>query len=69
MLRELWAFIRIEYMIIRELNLKLRLAKHRNRMIDTFNDIDKKFTGKQFTIDSVQQELEQLKVRIKSRFS
>ncbi|MEY8356807.1 hypothetical protein AALB39_26135 [Lachnospiraceae bacterium 54-53] len=68
MLRELWALIRIEYMIIREMNLRLKLLKHQGKMVDTFVDIDKEFTGKQFQIDSVQTELDQLEDRIKSRF-
>lgn len=68
MLRELWAFIRIEYVIIRELNLRLKLVKHRNKMVDTFVDIDKEFTGRQFMINGVQKEFDRLESKIRSRF-
>lgn len=56
-LRELWAFIRIEYMTIREINLRMKLLKHQGKMVDTWIDINHEFTDKQFVIDSIQQEL------------
>lgn len=68
MIKELWCLIRIEYMLIRELNLKLKLVKHQNKMFDTFVEIEKEFTKKHFIIDGVQEEFNQLKSRIGSRF-
>lgn len=69
MLRELWALIRIEYMTIRELNLRMKLLKHQSKMVDTWIDINHEFTEKQFMMEDVQYEFEKLESRIKSRFS
>lgn len=69
MLKELWVFIRIEYMIIREMNLRLKLLKHQGKMVDTWIDIDHELSGKKFMIKGVQEEFDRLRARIKSRFS
>jgi hypothetical protein len=69
MLRELRAYIRITWAVIRELNLETKLIKHRNKMIDTYLSVNKEFPGRRFTMDNVQHEFGQLESRIKNRFN
>jgi len=69
MLRELWAYIRITWVVIRELSLETKLIKHRSKMVDTYISVNKEFTGRRFKIDNVQHEFDQLESRIKNRFN
>lgn len=68
MLKELWAYVRILWAIHRELNLRVKLAKHRCMMVDVLIDVEKEFTGRKFTSEIVQQEFDQLESRIENRF-
>lgn len=69
MLKELWAYVRILWAIHGELNLRVKLARHRIKMVDVLIDVEKEFTGRKFTSEIVQQEFDQLESRIESRFS
>ncbi len=69
MLRELWAYIRIVRVVIREMTYETKLIKHRSKMVDTYMSINKEFTGRRFKIDNVQHEFDQLESRIKNRFN
>lgn len=69
MFKELWAYIRIAWAVIIELNLEAKLIKHRSKMVDTYISVNKEFTGRRFSIDNVQHEFDQLESRIKNRFS
>jgi hypothetical protein len=68
MLRELWAYIRITWAMIRELTLETKLIKHRSKMVDTYISVNKEFAGRRFTMDNVRHEFDQLESRIKNRF-
>ncbi len=69
MLRELWAYIRITWVVIRELSLETKLIKHRGKMVDTYISVNKEFTGRRFTIDNVQHEFDQLESRVRNGFN
>jgi len=69
MLRELRAYIRITWAVIRELSLETKLIKHRSKMVDTYISVNKEITGRRFTIDNVQHEFDQLESRVRNRFN
>jgi len=69
MLKELWAYLRIVWVINRELDLKIKLLKHQGKMVDTWTEISHECSGKPFMLENVQYEFDKLESRIKSRFS
>lgn len=68
MLKELWAYVRILWAIHRELNLRVKLARHRIKMVDVLIDVEKEFPDG-FRMENAAWELGRLESKIHDGFN